>query len=152
MPGFIVCILLMVVAVHNVPPAAQSTHFATTSEARKTIAPYDTKAVEWFFTDHMRYWRDYDERDDFRPTTETLALGYGDCDDFARVALEMVRLWPGCESKIIVYETGHNTGRFHAVTGMTCDNGLKGAWDNGEFIEGWTCPGEIYKRGTWDKL
>lgn len=127
-------------------------HYATTTEARATIAAYDTKAVEWFFTDHMRYWRDYDERDDFRPTTETLAKGFGDCDDFARVALEMVRLWPGCESKITVYETGHNTNNAHAVTETRCENGLSGAWDNGSWVKNWTCPGRAYTRPEWANI
>lgn len=81
----------------------------------------------------IRYWRDYDEKkEDWRPCDETLTLGFGDCDDYAVCAYDMMAGWPGCSSRMVVVE---GRGAQHAITTLKCpDKGIDGYFDNGAWM------------------
>lgn len=111
----------------------------TVAQIKREVPAYDVRGIEWEQT-HISYWRDYDERDEFRPCDRTLELGFGDCDDYAKCSYEMTADW-NCEDRRIINYQPHYGGyydeRWHAVTFLRCDAGsLYGYFDNGEWKKG----------------
>ena len=111
----------------------------TVAQIKRDVPAYDVRGIEWAQSD-IRYWRDYNERDEFRTCDKTLELAFGDCDDYAKCAYEMTADWP-CEDRRIINYQPHYRGfydeRWHAVTFLRCDaGGIYGYFDNGEFKKG----------------
>ena len=96
------------------------------------VREHDVRSVEWQLS-RISYWRDYSKEDEWRPCDKTMELGYGDCEDFAICAQELVKDWEGCASSILIYR---NTRGRHAVLALGCENGIRGHFDNGVWVEG----------------
>jgi len=102
-------------------------HYNNIREVNAAIRPYDIKAVEWFFSNQISYWRDYDDNDENKPSNKTIHDRLGDCEDFAILAMDIVNTWPGCEARIM------RRGERHVVALVSCDNGIYGYFEEGSF-------------------
>lgn len=76
----------------------------------QTAEPSTPLEVYSWINSHIRYQADATAEDEFRPAEQTLALGYGDCDDFAVLADALLKKH-GYNSKVVTVYTkteGHS--------------------------------------------
>jgi len=99
-------------------------HYKSITEIHANIKPYDIRAVEWFFSNQISYFRDTDTE---KSSDKTIAHGFGNCLNYAMLARDITGTWPNCEARIIP------KGECHVVTWLKCDNGIYGYWENGGF-------------------
>lgn len=95
----------------------------------------DTYGLGWWIANHIWYKKDSTPADEFRTARQTLELGYGDCDDFAVLAYEVLRCMGVKERHLLTFYPLRGIG--HCICQF---KGLDGHWfyyDNGEMREGW---------------
>ena len=105
----------------------------TSTQTMLSVPVYDTRAAENFLLLNIQARSDSSPADEWRSCELTLQLAYGDCEDFASCAWELVAHWYGCSSDILVV---HGARMLHAVTTLACENGLSGYFDNGAWVNG----------------
>jgi len=97
------------------------------------VPVYNTSLAQDFLLLNIQARADRSPADEWRSCDRTLQLGYGDCEDFASCAWQLVASWRGCISEILVVQ---GSSMLHAVTTVTCENGLNGYFDNGVWVNG----------------
>ena len=75
---------------------------------------HDIVGLGMWIVNNISYAKDHYPRDEFRMSEETLRLGYGDCDDFAKLEYDTLRKMGSTRVQMLTHYPIRGNG--HAIT------------------------------------